>query len=511
MNQILKLMAKVITGLFLVCLQGIWFLFLVRKIQENSSYFYIGSMILAFFLVLFISYQRLVPEIKQFWMIMILLFPIFGFFFYVVFHTSRSFAKLRGRIKKEELVAQGYRYDDSKTLEKLSMGNNNAYSQIHYFSNVNFSVYEHCEVQYYSYGKDVYPDMLSALRKAKHFIFLEYFIISEGRMWEEIIAILKEKSQAGVEVKILYDDIGSVGHMKKDYISSLASYNIQMMSFFPKTFSLATDNRNHRKTLIVDGEVAFTGGINIADECLEETKKYGIWKDSSIQVKGEAVFEFTKMFLVMWKANIDHKLKQNMKSEQNYDHYKAKSKQYQCSGYMIPYHHNPFNQERVASRVYLNIMNQSTKYLYIFTPYLILDYSMKEALLLAAKRGVEIKIVTPGIPDKKLVYQVTRSYYKELLTSGIKIYEYIPGFLHAKCFLSDDLIATVGAVNLDYRSLYTHFENGCYFYQGEIIETMKQDFFNTLKDSREVTLADVQSGFFKKMWETFLNLFSPLL
>lgn len=509
MNNILKFLNKMVTGLLFILLQIIWFYLLLKNMTNYWAFLWLFTMAVSFCFLLFIMNQKLIPETKIYWLILILLFPIFGILSYILYHSSPSFINLKKRIKSGE--EQAAKYKEDNIIQKLTNEPKNIYSQINFFNHNNFSIYENCEVKYYSYASDVYKDMLKALKQAKKFIFLEYFIISESAMWIEVLDILKEKAKNRVEVRVLYDDIGSAFHLKKNYISSLADSQIKMMSFFPKTLFPATDNRNHRKSLIIDGEVVFTGGMNIADECIKKTKKYDVWKDSSIMIKGSAVFEFTKTFLTMWNANINIKSKINIKFDEKFDKYRAKSKQYSKPGYIIPYHHNPFNQERVASRVYLNIINQATNYLYIFTPYLILDYSMKEALLLASKRGVEIKIITPGIPDKKLVYQVTRSYYKELLISGIKIYEYTPGFLHAKCFLSDDEIATVGAVNLDYRSLYTHFENGCYFYQGEIINTMKQDFIETLKSSREITTSDLSTNFFKTIWETILNLFSPLL
>lgn len=511
MNNILKLFGKFIMGLLISLLQLIWFTLLFKGMDTWIGILWIFSLIVSFGVVLFIFSQKLIPETKLFWAILILLFPIFGVSLYFICHFSCSFIRLKERIKIQEQELKKYKYQDEKIIQKIKHKSENIYSQINYFHNNGFSVYENCKVDYYPYGRDAYKDMLVALKQAKHYIFIEYFIISEGYMWEEILDILKEKTMNGIEVRILYDDIGSAFHLKKNYILSLVKYNIQIMSFYPKTFFPYTDNRNHRKTLIVDGEIAFTGGINIADECIRRTNKYGIWKDSLIRVKGVAVFEFTKMFLVMWNANITNKLRTNICYDQDYEHYKGKTKSYQCSGYIIPYGHNPFNQKKMASRVYLNIINQATKYLYIYTPYLILDEVIKESLLVASKRGVEIKIITPGIPDKKLVYQVTRSYYSELLDSGIKIYEYIPGFLHAKCFLCDDEVATVGAINLDYRSLYTHFENGCYFYQGNIIKTIKDDFNKTLEDSREVILVDLKKNFFERIIQIFLNLFSPLL
>lgn len=513
MRNILKVFGKFLIGLLIAILQGLWFLFLFKSMDCGTNLVWIFIIVLSFGIVLYISYQRINPETKLYWAILILLFPIFGILLYFISHSSYSFFQLEREIINLEEKAHKYEYDDSKIIKELKLNNLKIYSQINYFHNEGFYIYKNCDVCYYPYGAIAFQDMLDSLKQAKRFIFLEYFIIDDSKIWEELLDILKKKAMDGVEVRILYDDIGSVFRLKKNYVSLLKKYHIKMLSFSPKNFlwEPATDNRNHRKNLIVDGEVAFTGGINIADECLEKTSKYGVWKDSSIRLRGNAVFEFTKMFLVMWNANVASYRKKDITLDEDYELYKGKAKLYSTSGYIIPYGHNPLNGKNVASYVYLNIVNQATKYLYIYTPYLILDYSFKVALLLAAKRGVEIKIITPGIPDKKLVYQVTRSYYKELLHSGIKIYEYTPGFLHAKCMISNDEVATVGAVNLDYRSLYTHFENGCYFYQGNIIKTMKRDFDETVASSREISKLDIKNNFFKLLWEAILNLFAPLL
>ena len=372
-----------------------------------------------------------------------------------------------------------------------------------------YQAYENCLVSYYPYGKEAYESMIKEMNNAKKFIFLEYFIIENGNYWNEIISILKKKAIMGVEVRILYDDIGSVLKLKKDHIKSLTKSGIKKF-FYPKVYleTAFSDNRNHRKTLIVDGFVAFTGGINIAGECFNETIKYGVWKDSSIEIRGEAVKSFTKMFLMIWNSNLDENKKFNKFKDLSYKKYLPKKK-YLNAGYVISYGQNPFNKEGVASKVYLNIIQQSTKYLYIFTPYLILDKSFEISLVIAAKRGVDVRIITPGIPDKKIVYKMTRSNYKVLLESGVRIYEYSKGFLHAKFFLCDDVVATVGTVNLDYRSLYTNFENGCYFYKGQIITNIKNDFIKTIQDSKEVLLSDISFSIIQDIKDVLLKLIAP--
>ncbi len=510
-KNILKIFTKVVFLLLIAILQGLFFRYLFKSMDFLTGILWCVSILLAFGTVLFITHQNLLSEVKLFWVIVILLFPILGILTYFLTHYSGSFIRLEKRIQKEEEKFKETQRDNRQILQGFKKKDKRIYSQMSYFDRLGFSIYQNYDTCYYSSGREVFQDILVALKKAQKFIFLEYFIISSSKIWEEILSILKEKANKGVEVRILYDDIGSVFHLKKDYVSSLEKQSIKMLSFFPRTSLLepATDNRNHRKTLIVDGEVAFIGGINIADECLEVTKKYGVWKDAMVRIKGPAVIDFTKMFLGMWNANAGSK---NFYSiDKCYESYLGKEKVSFGAGYLVPYCHNPLNKKNVASEVYLNIIHQATKYLYICTPYLIIDHTIKTALIMAVKRGVEVKIITPGIPDKKRVYQVTRSYYYDLLVEGVQIYEYTPGFLHAKCMLCDDEIATVGAVNLDYRSLYTHFENGCYFYQGAIIKTIKADFLKTIGESRKILKSDISTSFFKVIGDTILNLFAPLL
>lgn len=513
MKNNLKIFGKVAIELIIIMIQCLYLVFIFKNTTSFANIIQIFIIAISFITIMTILYQNIPPETKLLWSITILLFPIFGTLTYLITHSPNSFLKLEKMIQKQTEESQKYKYNDNKTIQEIKTKNPKIYSQINYFHNEGFTIHKDCNTTYYPYGKETFQDILESLNQAKKFVFIEYFIISESEIWEEILSILKKKASNGVEVKIIYDDIGSAFHLKKDYIKLLSKYNIQISSFCPKNhlWEPATDNRDHRKMLIVDGEIAYIGGINIADECLKKTKKYGVWKDSSIKIKGNAVFEFTKMFLNIWNANSTVATNKNISLAKEYEFYKSKKISYSNSGYVIPYSHNPLNQRQIASDVYLNIINQATKYVYIYTPYLILNNVFKVALLLAAKRGVEIIIITPGIPDKKIVYQVTRSNYLELLEQGIKIYEYTPGFLHAKCMISDDEISTVGAVNLDYRSLYTHFENGCYFYKGEIIENMKEDFNKTLEDSKEISITDLPNNLLTKAWHIILNLFAPLL
>lgn len=510
MKNILKLASKILISIFFLAIQIIYFIWLFNCIDNTIFFINLLIEIISFILALYIFSNAIPLELKLSWIIFTIIFPIASIFMYLLFHISIAVSRLKKSLKKQELLFQREKENCKSILQEIK-NSDMTLGQIKYLDKMGYSVYKNCLVSYYPHGKEAYQEMIKEINQAKKFIFLEFFIIEDGSFWDEMISILKVKAKQGVEIRILYDDIGSVLKLKRDYIKDLFKCGIKIFSFYPHIHlgTVVSDNRNHRKTLVVDGQVAFTGGINIAGECFRETSKYGLWKDSTVEIKGEAVKSFTKMFLMMWNSNLDSYKKFVSLKDSSYEKYLLNEKKYLEDGYVIPYGHNPFNGEGVASKVYLNIIQQSTKYLYIFTPYLILDRLFQINLVMAAKRGVEVRIITPGIPDKKLVHKMTRSNYRVLLESGVRIYEYSKGFLHAKCFLCDDAIATVGAVNLDYRSLYTDFENGCYFYHGEVIEKIKKDFLETIKDSQEILISDLSFNISNDIQDVLLKLIAP--
>ena len=325
-------------------------------------------------------------------------------------------------------------------------------------------------------------------------------------MWNTILKILQDKVKEGIEVRIIYDDFGCVAPLPNDYDKQLEKMGIKVVVFNEvKPFrGIIMNNRDHRKIMIIDGKTAFCGGINLADEYINEKIRFGHWKDNGIMIKGEGVYNFIVMFLSLWNA---------YKSEdQNYEIYKINQKdKYKENGYISAYCDNPLDSDNVGENVYLNIINQAKKYLYISTPYLILDSELNKALTLAAKRGVDVRIMVPKIADKKIVYSLSSSYFEELISNGVKIYAYTPGFIHSKVFVSDDKIATVGTFNLDYRSLYLHFECGVYLEEVDEIKNIKKDLENTFKESHKVTEKEATPGFIKSVWQGILRLFAPLM
>lgn len=367
-----------------------------------------------------------------------------------------------------------------------------------------FPVYENTQVRYFSVGEYKFNAMIAELKKAEDFIFMEYFIIDEGYMWGSILKILAEKAEQGVDVRVMYDGMCEVKLLPHDYPERMAKLGIKCKPFTPIMPFISTqyNYRDHRKILVIDGKTAFSGGINLADEYINRKKLYGHWKDTAIMLKGEAVQSFTLMFLQMW--NIDEKEPQ---WERYLTSYKAET-----DGFVMPYGDCPLDDDKVGEMVYMDILNRAGSYVYIMTPYLILDNELETAIKFAAQRGVDVRIILPGIPDKKAAHALAKSHYRALIKAGVKIYEYTPGFVHAKVFVSDDEKAVVGTINLDYRSLYHHFECAAYLYRTECISDISDDFENTLKQCREVTEETIKKEkLTTKILGGFMKLIAPLM
>ena len=367
-------------------------------------------------------------------------------------------------------------------------------------------VFGNTRTKYYPLGDDCYDDILEALRGAERYIFIEYFIIEEGKLWNSVLDIAREKAARGVEVRVIYDDIGSISTLPGDYPVRLEQMGIQCRVFnrFVPVVSLRQNNRDHRKYMIIDGRVAFTGGINMADEYINVKRRFGHWKDAAIRLEGDAVWSMTVSFLSMW--DFTHS------EEERFTPFRPAPARAGAVGYVQPYHDCPWDNEAVGQSVYLHLIYRAKRYVYITTPYLVIDYSLTMALTTAAKSGVDVRIITPHIPDKKTVFEMTRSYYEELIEAGVQIFEYEPGFIHAKNFVVDDLWATVGTVNLDYRSMFLHFENGVLLYGTPSVADIRDDFLDTQTRSLLVTLEDCRSiSVLHRTFRDLLRLFAPLL
>ena len=437
------------------------------------------------------------------WIIVILLFPIFGTILLITLSSNYAHSKLLKNIFKSEKEYQQYLIQDIKIRKEID---ENDLDNLKYIvDRSKYPVTKNNKITYYDYGEKFYPELLKELNKAEKFIFLEYFIINKGQMWDGILKILKEKASQGVEVRILYDDMGSIAMLSTKYPNELKKMGIKCIPFNKVSpfKGIFMNNRDHRKMTIIDGKVAFSGGVNLSDEYININSKLGIWKDNGIKIEGDAIWNLTIMFLTMWNANIKEdkdilKFKHEFKNTEKID------------GYVVPYGVAPLHEDLIGEDVYINIINSAKKYLYIMTPYLIIDTDMTNALIRAAKRGVDVKIIVPGIPDKKIVYTQTSSFFELLSNGGVKIYKFTKGFVHSKVYVSDDKRAVVGTINMDYRSLYLHFENGIYMENVKEIKDVKKDMDETLKDCKRLNDKDIKSSIFKSIWQSILRLFAPL-
>ena len=457
--------------------------------------------------ILAIVNRNMPPESKVTWLLFAVV-PVFGFLLYLMIGERRLSKKEIQQLEKMDSMK--FREDNSYDLRvELKQENKSAFGIVKSLLSMdhNADVYDGTASQYFPLGEEMFEAMLDDLRSAKKFIFLEFYIIDPGVMWNRILEILVDKVQQGVEVKLLYDDIGCMATLPGDYTKRLRKMGIDAHKFnkvIPR-MTVAYNNRDHRKILVVDGQVGYTGGINLADEYINHIVRFGHWKDGGVRLEGRAVKALTRLFLMNWYINRGEIT--------DFDRYHFDSQRVEGKGLYIPYGSGPkpIYKEQVGKAVYQNIINQAIDYVYITTPYLIIDYDLTEDIKNAAMRGVDVRIVTPFIPDKKLIQIVTRGAYPDLLEAGVKIYEYTPGFIHSKNVISDDELAVIGTINFDYRSLVHHYENAVLMYQTESIADIKQDFEDLFDISKEISLETLQNSWYQRLLKEIMQLFAPLL
>jgi cardiolipin synthase len=478
--------------------------------SQYFKYFYLVCLLISVFVLFWILGNRSDPAYKIAWSVPILIFPVFGGVLYLLMGGMRLSRRTKAAMRHmEEKMTQVLAPDFG--AEDLWPHGKDAVNQARYLENVaKCPAYGHTETAYFGTGEAFYSRMLEELRKAKRYIFLEYFIIEAGEMWNGVLDILKEKVREGVDIRLIYDDLGSIFTLPAEYWKEMEALGIRCKVFNPfvPIFSLRLNNRDHRKLCIIDGMVGFTGGINLADEYINRKVRFGHWKDSGLLARGAAVWSMTVMFLSTW----DHLSGE----EEDFDSYRPPAVDIRTQGYVQPYLDTPLDDEPVGQSVYLNMVCRAKDYLYVTTPYLIVNHAMNAALCNAAQSGVDVRIITPHIPDKKTVFEVTRAHYPPLLEAGVRIYEYTPGFIHAKNMVSDDVVATVGTINLDYRSFFLHFEDGVWMCGTPSIRDIKVDFLQTLEVCEEMTTEMLQEehrsmGFLKQMWRGLLRVFAPLM
>ena len=513
MRNILKVVfGRVLFTVLCLIIQLVWIIALVWKLNQYYVWFATVIEIIGVIVVLRINAKSEFSAARLVWTIVILSLPLFGITLYLMF--GRTGLTKRTKAYYEKVAAK---YSPELTQEKeilLSLKKENIYihNQEYYIqSSSGYPVYRNTDVTYYPQTEPALEAMLKDLENAREFIFMEYFIVERGYMWDSILKVLEEKVKEGVEVRVMYDGMCCLMLLPYHYPRVLEKKGIRCKMFSPikPTLSTYQNNRDHRKIVVIDGHTAFTGGVNLADEYINRKVRFGHWKDTAIMLKGDAVQSFTMMFLQMW--NVTERQPEDYGKyavPKDYEHPQASDH----SGFVLPYGDSPMDREQVGERVYLDILNQARSYVHIMTPYLILDDEMVNALSYAAKRGIDVKLIMPHIPDKKYAYMLARTFYPELTRAGVKIYEYTPGFVHAKVFVSDDEKAVVGTINLDFRSLYLHFECAAYIYRNPVVFDVERDFEETLKKCSLITMEDCKNySWMGKKLGRLMRLIAPLM
>ncbi|MBR4111132.1 MAG: cardiolipin synthase [Clostridia bacterium] len=502
--KILFRRSTILATLFI--LQFIVFILVGTYLIEYSIYinavFYTISIIMAVYIL---ALRSGTIDIKLPWIVLIFAFPVFGTLAYSMFNQDNLRKKIIKNLESQACKPEDFATPDPIINDRLLQENKRMFQQANYmYTSNNLPPFINSPTKYFKIGEEYYKELLKQLKTAEKFIFIESFIINEGKMWNSILDILNEKIKQNVEVRVIYDDWGNITKLPDHYNKQLEKLGIKCVIFNPITpfLSLRHNNRDHKKIIIIDGKVAFTGGINLADEYINEKLRFGHWKDSGIMVQGDAVRSFTFMFLETWHCYRD--------KHEDCQKYISEGKTH-SDGFVQPYLDSPADNELVARNIYINILNDATDYVYITTPYLILDPELTNSIVSASKRGVNIKIITPHIPDKWYVHLMTQSHYLSLTKVGVEIYEYTPGFIHAKNVICDDIVATVGTVNFDYRSLYHNYECGIWMYKTSTIQEIKKDFNETINKSTQITIEKLEKvNILKVMLSSMLKFFSPL-
>lgn len=507
MNKLLKkVFSRTVVTAVLIIIQVAWLIALLLKLGNTLPAIQTVLRILSIVAILFVIKSDMNPSYKIGWILLIAVLPILGGLMYIIFGNKRPTKNMREMLRAQLEKSAEYLGTQESITGELDGGAAGLFKYLE--GSAGYPTAKNTTVRYYRVGEEMYADLLPELEKAEKFIFLEYFIIRPGEMWDGVLEILKRKAAAGVDVRIIYDDMGCIDILPANYNATLEGWGIRTLAFnrFVPAVSLVMNNRDHRKITVIDGKVGFTGGINISDEYINVKERFGHWKDTGLMLKGPGVFNLTLMFLEMWNAF-------NKDGDNYADFIPAlfEEKGDASDGYVLSFSDSPLDNESVGESVYTDMLYQAKNYIYITTPYLAIDSELQTALCMAAKRGVDVRMITPGIPDKKLVYRLTRSYYPTLLRAGVKIYEYTPGFIHAKSYVCDDELCVVGTINMDYRSLYLHFECGTLIYNNPEVVRVKQDDLETMEKCRKVELSDMKTNFLGELLDSFLRSIAPLL
>lgn len=498
---------RYIIAVFITLFEVLAVIGIVVALCYYVPYFYLAAWATEIFCVIRIIASDDNPDYKVPWLLFVLIIPIAGFMLYFMFYSRTLKKKFIRRL--DDLKSHTYKQNTEKMFASLREENPAVAAQAKMLCDIaETHLFTNTKQEYFPLGEDMFARMLIDLETAEKFIYMEYFIIEEGKFWYSILDILKRKATAGVEVKVLYDDIGCMMTLPGDYHKTLRSFGIDATPFSRLRGNADSEfnNRSHRKITVIDGRIGYTGGVNIADEYINEIVKYGHWKDTALRLEGEAVWELTKLFIVDFGINVK-------KMQYVRDDLYPNQPETAESGYLIPFGDgpHPIYQRRVGKSVIQNMLSGATRYAWMTSPYLIIDNDLCTDLENAALRGVDVRIIVPHIPDKKLVFGMTQSFYHRLMAAGVRIYEYKPGFIHAKSYLVDDECAMIGTINLDYRSLVHHFENGVWMYRCESIRDLKADIEDTLNKSIEITPDMLKTNLLQRFIRAVVRIFAPMM
>ena len=495
----------IVTLLLLV--QIVLLLGVFQYLEDYLAYFYGGFALLSASIVLHLVNQRGDPTVKLTWIVLVLVVPVVGVALYLFVRTDLGHRMIHKRLETIHRENAGLVPSQPSLMARLSEEDPEFASLARYTAAMGYPPFADCEAEYFPLGDVMFPRLLEELEKARSFIFLEFFIIDEGLMWGKVLEVLQRKVRQGVEVRLLYDGTCALFNLPYRYPKEMRRLGIQCKMFSPirPIVSTSYNNRDHRKIVVIDGRIAFTGGVNLADEYINVRPRFGHWKDTAVLIRGAAVRSFTHMFLEMW--NVDQR-------QEDFRRYLdvAVPREEGCQGYVMPYADSPLDDERVGELVYMDMLNRAQRYVHIMTPYLILDHDMITALTFAAKRGVEVVLILPHIPDKQYAFALAKTHYRELIEAGVQIWEYTPGFVHAKVFVSDDRKAVVGTINLDYRSLSLHFECAAYLRDMPAVADIERDFRDTLRCCQRINLAALRlTPLSTRLAGLLLKLVAPLM
>ena len=517
-----RILGRVVVVLPAILLQIAWYVLLFTVINEGLGGYLgeiltIAFMLLSVGFVLYLVQKRDESSYKMLWIIVIFTFPILGSMLFLTLGNKKTGKKLKEKLEdsaknlltlSNEQMEKGILSQHDEVIGKIREQDPRiAQTLQHLAVSTEFPMHVNGTSKFYPLGECAFPDMVADLEKAEKYVYIEYFIIEAGKFWDTLVGVLEKKAAAGVDVRVMYDDLGSIATYSPKDIKALEAKGIKCISFNPfMMIRSQLNNRDHRKIMVIDGLVAYSGGINLADEYINETHRFGEWKDLVFRITGSAVLNYTYMFAEFWDAFSPDKIPNELLEKTAYV-----VSENDNNGYILPYYDSPMRPEAASNVLFTEMLSMATDYVWFYTPYLMLGDALMDAFVRAAQRGVDVRIIMPGIPDKKMVFRIGRSYYEELLKAGVKIYEYTPGFVHAKAFLMDDKIAGIGTVNLDYRSLFLHFECNSIFYKADIIGELKKDYEESLKKSAERKLDNLGRTNRSRLLDSVLRVIAPLL